>query len=379
MEIYRPSPEPDTITRMTITTSAPPTRNALVALALGILTGGVIGASPAAFVVGCVIESVPLCVTALALPTAYGLLFFLAGMPRRAREGAIAPRTALAAIESLEAVGGEATSDVAVRFDLTVAPDDVPAYRVAFTQDINLVDLADYRPGGVVVVQYPPDRPWRVRIVKRPTPEWEERVAGARLDSAPGPALVSEPSEGCAVGFVTLLALLLAAAGVVLLFRADLFAEGASDRPSSSNKPSVSSSSSTTVVSSASGTVTLGPDQSFLDKGELRRAVGALTKGTDARAALTVAVQDRLLSVVYAPTGSKAPTFDPDSLPYDRLPALVEEARSSLGAGSPQTWQISVERLTGSLTIRVGVTGPDGAASLEANGDGKVVRRTAAR
>ncbi|MEU1299162.1 hypothetical protein [Streptomyces shenzhenensis] len=368
---------------MTITTGAPPpTHNTPVALARGFLTGGVVGASLAALVVGGIIESVPLFVTGLVLPAVYGLLFFLAGVPRRAREAALVPCTALARVESVEAVGGEATSDVAVRFDLTVAPDDVPAYRVAFTQDINLADLPDYRPGGVVVVQYPPDRPWRVRIVKRPTPQWEERAAGAQLDSAPGPAMVSETPEGCAVGFVTLLALLLAAAGVVLLFRADLFDEDASGLPPSSVQPSVSSSSSssssTTVVSSASGTVALGPNQSFLDKDALRRAVRTLTKGTDTRAALTVVVQERLLSIVYAPTGSNAPTFDPESLPYDRFPALVEEARSSLGIGSPQTWQVTVERLTGTLTIRVGVTGSDGAASLEADGDGTVVRRTPA-
>jgi hypothetical protein len=193
---------------------------------------------------------------------------------------------------------------------------------------------------------------------------------------------VSESSEGCGVGFVTLFGLLLAAAGVVLLFRADLFDEGASDKPpvasSPSSSSSSSSSSSTTVVSSASGTVSLGPNQSFLDKGELRRAVGLLAKGTDSRAALTVVVKDRLLSIVYAPTGSQAATFDPQSPPYDRFPALVEEARSGLGAGSPRTWQLTVERLTGSLTIRVGVTGAEGTASLEANGQGKVVRRTPA-
>ncbi|MFI6248721.1 hypothetical protein [Streptomyces sp. NPDC051016] len=364
---------------MTITTGtvSPPPRNTLVALARGILTGGVVGASLAAVVVGAVIESAPLFVAGLVLPVAYVLLVLLAGVPRLAREAAIAPHMALAMVESREAVGGEATSDVAVRFDLTVAPDDVPAYRVAFTQNVNLVDLADYRPGAVVVVQYPPDRPWRVRIVKRPTPLWEERVADARLDSAPGPAMVSETPKSCAVGLVMLVALLLAAAGVVLGFRAELFDEGASAGSGSSS--STSSSSSTTVVSSASGTVSLGPGQSFLDKGELRKAVGALTKGTDARAALTVVVQDRLLSVVYAPTGSEAPTFALDSLPYERLPALVEEARTGLGVGSPQTWQITVERLTGSLTVRVGVTGPDGTASLEADGDGTVVRRTPAR
>jgi hypothetical protein len=370
---------------VTITKGAPPpTRDTPLPLALarGVLTGGVIGASLAAFVVGCVIESVPLCVTGVGLPAVYGLLFFLAGVPRRAREAAIPPRTALAQIESLAAVGGEATSDVAVRFDVTVAPDDdIPAYRVEFTQHINLADLPDYRPGGVVVVQYPPDRLWKVRIVQRPAPEWEARAADAHLDSAPGPAVVKEPSEGCAVGFVTLLALLLAAAAVVLAFRADLFDKDTSVQPPSSAQPSVSSTSSTTVVSSASGTVALGPDQSFLDKGELRRAVDSLTKSKDKDTgkALTVVVQQRLLSVVFAPTGSQAPRFDPTAVPYERFPALVEEARSTLGIRSPQTWQITTDRLTGSLTIRVGVTGSDGTASLEANGKGKVVRRTPAR
>jgi len=386
LHTYWRSPGPGTIARVTITKGAPPpTRNTPVALARGVLTGGVIGASLAAFVVGCVIESVPLCVTGVGLPAVYGLLFFLAGVPRRAREAAVPPRTALARIESLEAVGGEATSDVAVRFDVTVAQDDdIPAYRVRFTQHINLADLPDYRPGGVVVVQYPPDRLWRVRIVKRPTPEWEERAAGARLDPAPGPVVVSEPSAGCAVGLVTLLALLLAAAAVILVFRADLFDKDNSVQPPSSAKPSVSSTSSTsstTVVSSASGTVALGPGQSFLDKGELRRAVDSLTrgKGKDTGRALTVVVQERLLSVVFAPTGSQAPDFDPGSVPYERFPALVEEARSSLGIRSPKTWQITTDRLTGSLTIRVGVTGSDGTASLEADGKGEVVRRTPAR
>ncbi|MFF5004497.1 hypothetical protein ACFY3G_16845 [Streptomyces phaeochromogenes] len=390
---------------MTITAGAPPTHSTPAALARGFLTGGVAGTSLAALVVGGIIEKVPLFVAGLVVPTVYGLLLFLAGAPRRRREAAVVPRTALAMIESLKAIGGE-SSDVPVRFDLTVAPDDEPAYRVEITQDINLVDLPDYRPRGILVVQYLPDRPWRVRIVKRPTPEWEERAAGARLDSVPGPATVSEPPEGCAFGFVGLLGLLLGAAVVIGLFRADLFDGDATARqPSSSSKPSVSSTSSssstssTTVVSSASGTVALGPGQSMLDKDELRRAIDSLTesegeggkdKGEDngegkregggegggKRSALTVVVQERLLSVVFSPTGTQAPQFDPRSLPYERFPALVEEARTTLGIRFPQTWQITAERLTGSLTIRVGVTGAEGTASLEADGQGKVVRRT---
>ncbi|MFE4830219.1 hypothetical protein [Streptomyces sp. NPDC056672] len=364
---------------MTTTTGAPlPTRRTPVALARGLLTGGVAGTSLAALVVGGIVENVPLFVTGLVLPAVYGLLFFLAGMPRRAREAAVVPRTALAMIESLEAVGGE-SSDIPVRFELTVAPDDGPAYRVEITQDINLVDLSDYRPRGVVVVQYPPDRPWRVRIVKRPTPQWEDRAASARLDSAPPTARAAAPPEGCAFGFLMLLGLLLGAVVVVLPFRADLFDRDDTARPPSAARPSVSSTSSTTVLSSASGTVALGPGQSFLDKGELDRAVGSLTRGGDTHQALTVVVRERLLSVVFSPTGTRTPGLDPRALPYDRFPALVEEATATLGVRSPRTWQITADRLTGSLVIRVVVTGPEGTASLEADGQGEVVRRAPAR
>ncbi|MFD0342150.1 hypothetical protein ACFVH0_26330 [Streptomyces sp. NPDC127117] len=363
---------------MTVTAGAPPTHNTPAGLARGVLTGGVVGTSLAALVVGGIIEYVPLFVAGLILPMVYGLLFFLAGVPRRAREAAVVPRTALAMIESLEAVGGE-SSDIPVRFDLTVAPDDGPAYRVEITQDINLVDLPDYRPRGVLVVQYPPDRPWRVRIVKRPTPEWEDRMAGARLDSAPRTARVVEPPEGCTFGFVLLLGLLLGVVVVVLLFRAELFGQDDTVRPSSSAQPSVSATSPITVVSSASGTVALAPGQSFLDKGEMGRAVGSLTKGENKRPALTVVVRERLLTVVFSPTGTQAPQLDPRSLPYDRFPALVKEATTSLGIHSPQTWQITSDRLTGAVTIRVSVTGTDGTASLEADGQGTVVRRTPAR
>ncbi|GAA2800896.1 hypothetical protein GCM10010441_27220 [Kitasatospora paracochleata] len=363
---------------MTITTVAPPpTHRTPLALARGFLTGGVVGTSLAALVVGGIVENVPLFVTGLVLPVVYGLLFLLAGVPRRAREAAVVPCTALAMIEGLEAVGGE-SSDIPVRFELTVAPDDGPAYRVEITQDINLVDLSDYRPRGVVVVQYPPDRPWRVRIVKRPTPEWEGRVASARLDSAPGTARVAAPPEGRAFGFVVLLGLLLGAVVVVLPFRADLFDRNDTAKSPSAAPPSVSSTSSTTVVSSASGTVALGPGRSFLDTGELDRAVGSLTTGGDARQALTVVVQEQLLSVVFLPTGMQASGFDLRALPYDRVPALVEEATTTLGVDSPSTWQITADRLTGGVAVRVSVTGPEGTAYLEADGQGKVVRRVSA-
>ncbi|WP_326770715.1 hypothetical protein OG978_44205 (plasmid) [Streptomyces sp. NBC_01591] len=357
---------------MKITAGAPPTHSTPADLALGFLTGGVIGASLTAFISGCVVEKASLIVPGLVLPAAYGLLFFLCTLPRRAREAAVAPRTALAVIESLEAVGGE-TSDVPVRFELSVAPDDAPAFRVEIRQDVNLVELPDYRPRGVVVVEYPPDRPWKVRIVKRPTPKWEERAAGARLDSAPGPVMKSDPPAGCAGGLLTLLGLLLGTAAVLLLFRADLFGP---DESGASPRPSVSSSSSTTTVTSATGTVTLGPGQSMLDQGELRKAVESLTQGGDKRRALTVVVQDHLLTVVFSPTGVKTAGFDPRSLPYDRVPALVEKARTTLGVDSPRSWQLTADGVTGSLTLRVVVTGDGGTGTLEADGRGKVMRRS---
>ncbi|MGW2113402.1 hypothetical protein [Streptomyces sp. NPDC001948] len=365
---------------MTITTSAamPPTRNRTVALARGFLTGGVTGASLAAVVVGIVIENEPLIVEGACLLAVYVLIRYLASMPRRAREAAIPPQLALAVIESLEAVGGE-TSDIPVKFDLTVAPDDAPAYRIEFTQDINLADLPDYRPRGILVVQYPPDRPLKVRIVKRPTPDWEERAASARLDSAPGPARVSDPLEGCGATLVGFLGLLLGAALVVLLLRADLFDQDDTDTARPSVSSSSTSSSSTTTVSSASGTVALGPGQSFLDEGRLGSSVSALAKGEDKQRALTVVVQERLLTVVFAPTGTQASSrLDLDSLPYDRVPALVKEATTTLGVGSPRTWQLTADRLTGRVALRVSVTGSKGTAYLEAEGQGTVVRRVSA-
>ncbi|MFI8438300.1 hypothetical protein ACIGJO_32095 [Streptomyces sp. NPDC079020] len=356
---------------MTIAAGSPPTHATPAVLALGFLTGGVIGASLTAFIGGCVVGKTPLIVMGLVLPAVYGLVFLLATLPSRAREAAVVPRTALAVIESLEAVGGEG-SDVPVRFELTVAPDDSPAYRVEIRQDINLVELTDYRPRGVVVVEYPPDRPWKTRIVKRPTPAWEERAAGAQVDSVPGPAMKSESPAGCAGGLLTLLGLLLGVGAVLLLFRADLFGPDGSGTP---RRPSVSSSSSTTTVTSATGTVTVGPGRSMLDEGELRKAVESLTRSADERRAITVVVQDRLLTVVFSPAGVKSAGFDPRSLPYDRIPGLVDEARSTLGIDSPRSWQLTADAVTGSLTLRVVVTGDGGTGILEADGQGKALRR----
>ncbi|MEU9077657.1 hypothetical protein ACFYUY_08250 [Kitasatospora sp. NPDC004745] len=365
---------------MTTAAGAPPTHNKPADLALGFLTGGVIGASLTAFISGCVVGKTLLIVLGLALPTAYGLAFVLATQPRRAREAAVVPRTALALIEDREVSGSEA-SDVPVRFELSVVPDDAPAFRVELRQDVNRVELADYRPRGVVVVEYPPDRPWKGRLVRRPTPQWEERAAGALLDSVPGPVLKAEEQTGCAGGLLTLLGLLLGVAAVLVPFRADLFDSREDARATS--EPAVSTTSfditstsststSTTTVTSATGTVSLGPGRSMLGQGELRRAVESLTQGADKGQALTLVVQDRLLTVVFAPTGMPTPGFDPRSLPYDRIPGLVEKARSTPGVGAPRSWQLTADGVTGGLTLRITATGDRGSTTLEADGQGNV-------
>ncbi|MFJ6984081.1 MULTISPECIES: hypothetical protein [unclassified Streptomyces] len=368
---------------MTITATAPSGQETPAGLALGFLTGGVIGASLTAFIGGCVVGSAPLVITGLVLPAVYGLLFFLATLPRRAREAAVVPRTALAVIEDLTAVGGGETSDVPVRFELSVVPDDAPAFRVETRQDINLVELAAYRPRGTVVVAYPPDRPWKTRIVRRPTPEWEDRAAEARLDSVPGPPLRKETRDGCLGGSLTLLGLLLGTAAVLFAFRADLFDStdpaNATGTPSATRTSSSSSSSSTSiVVTSATGTVTLGPgaDRSLFDPAELRRAVQSLTRDKADSRALTLVVQERVLTLVFSPTGVKTTGFDPRTLPYDRIPRLVEEATTTLGDTSPRTRQLTADAATGALRLRVVVTGDGGTATVEADGRGTVLNRT---
>jgi hypothetical protein len=332
----------------------------------GFLTGGVIGVTLSAFVTGLVIEDVPLFVSGLGLPLGYGLLLHVLGLPRRAREAAVVPHVALAKVESLRA-GGTETGDVPVDFVLTVVPGYTRPHRVEITHSVNLIALSEHRVGDVLVVEYPPDEPWRARIVPRPTPEWARRAAGAVPESAPESSLVRRPPEGGASGFATLVGLLLGAAAVLVLFRGPLFGPAGAEPPAGP-EPSPSFSESSTVTSAAGiATVTVEPG-SLSDAGELRRAVDALAEHADVSAVLTVAVQEHRLSVVFAPDGSAVPGFDLRSLPVDRVPALVRKAGSTLDVGAPSTWQVTALRLTGAPVLRVTVTGPGGSASLTDGG-----------
>ncbi|MEU3771058.1 hypothetical protein AB0E55_38845 [Amycolatopsis keratiniphila] len=329
-----------------------------LALVRGFLTGIITGTTLCAFIVGIVIEYVPLMVAGAGLPIAYGILLYLAGAPRRAREARVAPVIALAKIESLRA-GGTETGDIPVYFDLTVAPDGQATYRLKVTHSINLVDLPNYRPGDVLVVRYPPDRPWKAEVVERLSSEWERRVAEAAIESAPEASLLREPEEGCAFGALAVLGFALGAALVLFLFRVELFAP---------EEPARAEETQSSTTTSSSGSATVSVDRSLLGEGELRRAIDALARATDVSQVVTAVVEDRRLTVVFAPADAQVPRFDLREAAVDRVPALVERAKATIHVGEPKTWQVTIIPFGTAVSSRVIVTGPDGSGSLADGG-----------
>lgn len=93
---------------MTTATGKPPAHRTPADHARVLLTAVVVGAALTAFISGCATSVASLVIIGLVLLPAYGLLFFLATIPRRVREAAVAPCTALAMIEDLEASGERA-------------------------------------------------------------------------------------------------------------------------------------------------------------------------------------------------------------------------------------------------------------------------------
>ncbi|WP_406284925.1 hypothetical protein [Embleya sp. NBC_00896] len=367
---------------MAITETGKPAPVRPAALARGFLGGALFGAAVAGLVVGSITERMYL------IGVGIGLFFLNVAMmavgayrERAAGTEHLATRPALALIESRRAIGGE-TANVPVEFVLTVAPDDGAAYRVKMSQSINLVDIPDYRPGGVIVVQYRPAQPWHVEIVDRPTQEWHRRAAGESLDSAPESAMVAAPAEGGSFCLLGVVGLLIGAAAVVLPFRAELFTDDTPTKPASSSSSSTSSTSSSTItMGTFSSTSTLSgsaTSDSTLRKGEMRRVAESLIAGMGTANALRLDIDEHLMSVegAVAPA-TDTPVIDLRALPYERLPALVREAQTTLGIGTPKSWRIGFahDAKTGALLIRVSVTGDRGDASLEANPQGDVTRR----
>ncbi|MFB8106230.1 hypothetical protein ACFC3O_25940 [Streptomyces sp. NPDC056007] len=344
------------------------------ALRLTVLSG-VTGAAVAALVVGVILERVPVLVSGGGVLVLLILLAALGGR-RSGREAPPAARIALARIEDLRATGGE-TADVPVKFRLTVAPgpeDGRSAYRVKISQSINLVDIPAYRPGGIAVVEYRPDQPWDVRIVTRPTPEWSRRAEGAQIDSAPESTLVSDPDAvGGAWCLLGLVALLAGAALVVLVFRGELFT---SDDPPAASKPPSSSASRTFSTS----TTVSGPSSSLLTFGRMRATAMELETRVGTAYVTAITIEDHRMAVRGDSALPPAETVHLQSLPYELLPGLVREARTTLGVRDPESWRIDVTPGTGGGVgprVRVTVSGTEGTARLDADATGRVTDRRA--
>ncbi|MER7553165.1 hypothetical protein ABTX86_24695 [Streptomyces anulatus] len=349
----------------------------------GILAGlrltvvsGVTGAAVAAVVVGVIVERVPVFLSGGGVLLLLVLVGFVAGRRSPGPGDPPVTRTALARIEDLRATSGE-SADVPVDFRLTVAPDDRPAYRVNINEHINLVDIPVYRPRSTAVVEYRPDEPWEVRIVTRPTPEWSRRAEEAEIDSAPESTLVEKPgmSEGswCMLVLFTFLA---GAALVVLLFRGELFMSG-DDDSSSSKRPSATSSASSSRTFTTSTTVS-GPSSSLLVLGRMRETATELQTKVGTADVTAIVIEERRMEIRGDSARAPGETVHLQLLPYELFPALVHEARTTLGVRDPKSWRIDVTPGAGlgeGPRVRVTVTGEEGTAHLDADATARVVDR----
>ncbi|MFI7291388.1 hypothetical protein ACIBRY_32780 [Streptomyces anulatus] len=343
------------------------------------VTSGVTGAAIAGVVVGVILERVPVFLSGGGVLILLILVGFVAGRRSPGPGDPPVTRTALARIEDLRATSGE-SADVPVDFRLTVAPepeDDRPAYRVNINEHINLVDIPVYRPRGIAVVEYRPDEPWEVRIVTRPTPEWSRRAEEAEIDSAPESTLVEKPglSEGswCMLVLFTFLA---GAALVVLLFRGELFTSG-DDEGSSSKQPSVTSSASSSRTFTTSTTVS-GPSSSLLVLGRMRETATALEARVGTADVTAIVIEERRMEIRGDSSRPAGETVHLQTLPYELFPALVHEARTTLGVRDPKSWRIDVTPgadMGAGPRVRVTVTGEEGTARLDADATARIVER----
>ncbi|MFE0464782.1 hypothetical protein ACFW1A_36565 [Kitasatospora sp. NPDC058965] len=112
--------------------------------------------------------------------------FFVLHLGLRRRRGLHGPpvlRTAVAKIESVREIReGE---EVLLQLDLTVAPEDGPAFRAEAGVDVHLSRVDQYRTGRTVAVDYEAARSWRVVLRRDPDPDQAARIAAARIDTAP--------------------------------------------------------------------------------------------------------------------------------------------------------------------------------------------------
>ncbi|SFE78449.1 hypothetical protein SAMN05216251_105187 [Actinacidiphila alni] len=349
-----------------------------------LILGLLLGATIAALVCGLVIGR----------PALWGpgagvtALFLLAGtgvFERRTDKPVVERRKALAMIESRRATSTGESADIPVAFDLTVAPDERPAYRVNTDETINLVDIPDYKVRGIVVVEYRVDKPWEVALVAEPDAEWSRRRAEAVLDSAPESSREKDTAQkvglGCLMAFFGLLA---GAAVIVVLFRGDLFKDdgadsGAHPAPSVSASSDATSDSSSTTTTVTDSITTADVSGSILTGGLLRTTANSMvTAGAPTAIRLTIS-EHRMTARGTTPaewTADRLPV-PLSTLPYEKMPALVREARTTLHVNGAGDWQIDVTRDAKTKAVRIVVTVRDGNgdATLTADETGRVTHR----
>jgi len=344
------------------------------AAARGLATGGMLGTGGAFLLVGAVAGRADLLEVGARvvgfLACSALVLYGVRGMRKPVPEVEIA----LASIVSRRAIGGE-SADVPVEFVLSVAPDEGSAFRARTTRSVNLVDVGEYGPGRVVVVEYRPAQPWWVRIVAEPTAWWAERAARETLDAAPESTLVTRPAANGAFAVAAVVAFLVGASSVSVPHRAEFTTKSAA--------PARTSSSSTTVTGSMSSTTSYAgssTSDSMLRAGEMRRAALALKAGAGEAVITEVRVEERRMSVVGtlpAPDDGLV-GLDPDALPFERLPAAVREATSDPALRAPATWHVLVtpREGTGAPLIRITATDTTTSITVEVDATGRIVARS---
>ncbi|MCX5398123.1 hypothetical protein [Streptomyces sp. NBC_00102] len=369
-------------------TSAQPVRpvaRQVLSLLAGLVVSVLFGGAPTAIVVGVMLRDVVLFWCGLGGLLVAVLLLEVPREVRSRRQGAQAPRVALARIESRQATNGE-FSDVPVRFDLTVVPDDAPAYRVTVHEQVNLVDLADYPEGRILVVTYDAARRERVELDRRPTEEWARRAAGAHLATAPEHTRVKSGDACWGRCSVMLLGLLAGVALVLLTHRDgldDRYGDGTPAPPAPSATgaavPGPRTGSSTTVTTVEGSTTSA----STLRAGEMRRLANVLVTGMGTETGTRITIEEKVMSAV----GSEGPSTGGEfpmllrAVPYELLPGLVDTARTGLGIDSPESWRIDIAPGSGSPApvVRVTVSGHGRSAYLLADAVGRITESHPAR
>ncbi|MFE9851097.1 hypothetical protein ACFYPN_20150 [Streptomyces sp. NPDC005576] len=362
-------------------TSARPTRSAareVLSLLAGFAVSALFGGTLTALVVGVMVKSVAVFGCGLGGLVVAVLLVAVPARVREARRSVPVLRVALARIENRRATNGE-LADVPVRFDLTVAPDDAPAYRVTVDESVNLVDLADYPEGRTVVVTYPEAEPWKVKLERRPTAEWARRAAEARIDTAPAHTRVKADSKAWSGCLLMLLGLLVGVALVLVPYWDDLPSDSDAPSPSSTSTaalPGPSSGSTSTTVSTVTGSAS---SASTLRTGEMRRLANTLVTGMGTEMGTRITIEEKVMSAVGSKGFSAGGDF-PISLrgiPYELLPGLVDTARTGLGVDSPESWRIDItsQGSTPAPIVRVTVAGHGKSAYLLADAVGRITER----